>query len=182
MKINQVIDKLQEARDYLIFGDNKSAARVLQTCINDYSAFEDGTMNAHIFNTTAPYNNAYQGSSPRLLFVCSAGLLRSPTAATLANILGFNARACGSSIDYALIPISANLIHWADKIIFMQQENYLEALDTFKEYSWLDDLLVQKNIVWDIPDKYPAFHLELRSIIKDKLLPLVTEYNSNRGK
>ncbi len=41
--------------------------------------FEAGTKNAEIFKTTAPYNNYSQGSAPRWLFVCSAGLLRSPT-------------------------------------------------------------------------------------------------------
>jgi len=47
--------------------------------------FETGTKNAEIFKTTAPYNNYSQGSAPRWLFVCSAGLLRSPTGAALAN-------------------------------------------------------------------------------------------------
>ena len=46
--------------------------------------FETGTKNAEIFKTTAPYNNHSQGSAPRWLFVCSAGLLRSPTGAALA--------------------------------------------------------------------------------------------------
>jgi len=68
--------------------------------------FEAGTKNAEIFNTTAPYNNYNQGSTPRWLFVCSAGLLRSPTGAALAVKKGINARSCGSALDYALIPIS----------------------------------------------------------------------------
>ena len=81
--------------------------------------FELGTKNAEIFQTTTPYNNHSQGSAPRWLFVCSAGLLRSPTGAALAIRKGLNARSCGSAIDYALIPVSANLIMWAEKIVFI---------------------------------------------------------------
>lgn len=116
--------------------------------------FEAGTKNAEIFKTTAPYNNYSQGSAPRWLFVCSAGLLRSPTGAALAIRKGLNARSCGSAIDYALIPISANLIMWADKIIFVNEENYHECLDLFKDYQMLHNILTLRSLVLDIPDIY----------------------------
>jgi len=116
--------------------------------------FETGTKNAEIFKTTAPYNNYSQGSAPRWLFVCSAGLLRSPTGAALAVRKGLNARSCGSAIDYALIPISANLIMWADKIIFVNEENYHECLDLFKDYQMLHNILTLRSLVLDIPDIY----------------------------
>ena len=116
--------------------------------------FETGTKNAEIFKTTAPYNNYSQGSAPRWLFVCSAGLLRSPTGAALAVRKGLNARSCGSAIDYALIPISANLIMWADKIIFVNEENYHECLDLFKDHQMLHNILTLRSIVIDIPDIY----------------------------
>jgi predicted protein tyrosine phosphatase len=116
--------------------------------------FETGTKNAEIFKTTAPYNNYSQGSAPRWLFVCSAGLLRSPTGAALAIRKGLNARSCGSAIDYALIPISANLIMWADKIIFVNEENYHECLDLFKDYQMLHNILTLRSLVLDIPDIY----------------------------
>jgi hypothetical protein len=57
-----------------------------------------------------------------ILFVCSAGLLRSATAANIFAKRGWNTRSCGS-MDYALIPISVNLIYWADKIYFMSKVN-----------------------------------------------------------
>ena len=116
--------------------------------------FETGTKNAEIFKTTAPYNNHSQGSAPRWLFVCSAGLLRSPTGAALAIRKGLNSRSCGSAIDYALIPISANLIMWAEKIVFVNKENYTEALELFKDYQMLHNLLTVRSLVLDIPDVY----------------------------
>jgi predicted protein tyrosine phosphatase len=116
--------------------------------------FESGTKNEAIFKTTAPYNNHSQGSAPRWLFVCSAGLLRSPTGAALAIRKGLNARSCGSAIDYALIPISANLIMWAEKIVFVNEENYHESLELFKDQQMLHNLLTVRSLVLDIPDVY----------------------------
>ena len=122
--------------------------------MNSHSHFEAGTKNAEIFKTTAPYNNHSQGSAPRWLFVCSAGLLRSPTGAALAIRKGLNARSCGSAVDYALIPISANLIMWAEKIVFINEENYHECLELFKDYQMLHNLLTVRSLVLDIPDIY----------------------------
>jgi predicted protein tyrosine phosphatase len=116
--------------------------------------FETGTKNAEIFNTTTPYSNHYQGSAPRWLFVCSAGLLRSPTGAALAIKKGLNARSCGSAVEYALIPISANLIMWAEKIVFVNEENYNESLELFKDHQMLHSLLVTRALVLNIPDMY----------------------------
>ena len=118
------------------------------------SRFESGTKNDAIFKTTAPYKNPYQGSDPRWLFVCSAGLLRSPTGAALAIRKGLNARSCGSALDYALIPISANLINWADKIVFVNDRNYHDALELFVDTGDLHYQLTTKSLVLDIPDMY----------------------------
>jgi predicted protein tyrosine phosphatase len=122
--------------------------------MNSQHKFESGTKNAEIFKTTAPYNNYSQGSAPRWLFVCSAGLLRSPTGAALAIRKGLNARSCGSAIDYALIPLSANLIMWAEKIVFVSEENYHESLELFKDHQRLHALLTLRSLVLDIPDIY----------------------------
>jgi predicted protein tyrosine phosphatase len=122
--------------------------------MNKVNKFETGTKNAEIFNTTAPYNNYSQGSAPRWLFVCSAGLLRSPTGAALAIRKGLNSRSCGSAIDYALIPISANLIMWAEKIVFVNEENYHESLELFKDHQMLHNLLTMRSLVLNILDIY----------------------------
>lgn len=122
---------------------------------------EPGTKNEAIFKTTAPYRNSYQGSAPRWLFVCSAGLLRSPTGAALAIRKGLNARSCGSDIDIALIPISANLIMWAEKIVFVNESNYDECLELFKDEQMLHNLLTVRSLVLDIPDVYNYNDTEL---------------------
>lgn len=116
--------------------------------------FAEGTKNDAIFKTTAPYKNPYQGNNPRWLFVCSAGLLRSPTGAALAIKKGLNARSCGSALDYALIPISANLINWADKIVFVNENNYHDTLELFADVGNLHYQLTTKSIVLDILDMY----------------------------
>ena len=126
------------------------------------------TKTEEIFETTAPYNNFLQGDYVRALFVCSAGLLRSATAATLGSQYGMNTRNCGSS-EYALIPLSANLICWADKIFFVNAENYLSAIETFGSSLELSSLLQDKAVVWDIPDNYNYMQPELVEII-EKLL------------
>jgi predicted protein tyrosine phosphatase len=111
------------------------------------------TKTKEIFETTAPYSNACQGSYHRALFVCSAGMLRSATAAFVGNSLGMNTRACGSE-SYALIPLTANLILWADTIYFVNEYNYYGALQQFMEYPTLDAEIRRKAVVWDIEDIY----------------------------
>ena len=123
--------------------------------------FQAGTKNAAIFSTNAPYNNPYQGDRPRWLFVCSAGLLRSPTGAALAVQHGINSRSCGSNFNYALVPCSANLINWADRIVFVNQENLLQLEDNFLGHQHLLDQIEQKQVVLDIPDNYEYMDPEL---------------------
>lgn len=81
--------------------------------------------------------NPYQGDTKKVLTVCSAGLLRS---ATMQNWLikeyGYNVRNCGTARDFALIPISEALIRWADEIIFMNGENFIDI-----ERSWDENML-----------------------------------------
>lgn len=111
------------------------------------------TLTQKIFQTGCPYGNQYQGSSVRIVFVCSVGMLRSPTAQMVATGLGFNARACGSDTELALIPLSCNLIDWAQHVVFMNSDNFEEALQTFAPVGYDVDIK-QKAIVWDIRDDY----------------------------
>jgi len=131
--------------------------------------FSQGTKNAAIFQTNAPYNNPYQSSAPRWLFVCSAGLLRSPTGAALANQRGINARSCGSNFNYALIPCSANLINWADKIIFVNRENLWLLEDNFAGHRELLEQIEQKQVVLNIPDSYEYMDPELKQLLETEL-------------
>jgi predicted protein tyrosine phosphatase len=119
-----------------------------------------------IFQLSAPYNNPYQGKASRILFVCSAGLLRSPTGAAVGVKRGYNTRSCGSDASYALIPLSVNLIEWANHIVFVNQKNYEQAIKDFKKVRY-DEIIKSKSIVLDIPDKYDAFHPSLVRKFKD---------------
>ena len=131
--------------------------------------FAEGTKNDTIFKTNTPYRNPYQGSSKRWLFVCSAGLLRSPTGAALAIKHGINARSCGSNFNYALIPCSANLINWADKIIFVNSENLWQLEDNFLGHSELLAQIEQKQVVLNIPDNFEYMDAELVQMFEDEL-------------
>lgn len=116
--------------------------------------FEQGTKNSAIFQLSAPYDNPYQGSYPRWLFVCSAGLLRSPTGAALANQRGINARACGAALNYALIPISNNLVMWAHKIVFVCSEVEEMSRKVFRNQPELLEHIDAVGVTLDIPDRY----------------------------
>lgn len=69
-------------------------------------------------------SNGYQGHFKKVLCVCSAGVLRSPT---LAEVLtrepfNFNTRAVGLDQEFALVPIDLVHIAWADEICVMDHE------------------------------------------------------------
>lgn len=116
-------------------------------------------------NQLANVTNPYQGKSKKALCVCSAGLLRSPTIAKLLTQLGYNTRACGTSQEYALVPISEALLVWADEIYVVSEQvvvvrKLLEALNL---------LGVTPVTELDIPDEYGTFDPELELIIMDML-------------
>ena len=126
------------------------------------------TKTEQIFSLSCPFDNPYQGKTRRILFVCSAGLLRSATAATVGSQLGFNTRNCGSEA-YALIPISANLIYWAQSIYFVNSYNFMSAKITFEDDENILILLNEKSVVWDIEDEYDYMDPKLVRIITDLL-------------
>lgn len=113
------------------------------------------------FNRLGNCHNRYQGKDTRVLCVCSAGLLRSPTAANvLHREFGYNTRACGVSEEYALIILDEVLIEWADEIVFMDKDHYQEAHSKYPH-----DLEDKKIFVLGIPDRYEYMHPELQQLI-----------------
>lgn len=113
-------------------------------------------------NRLANVSNIYQTEAKRVLCVCSAGLLRSPTTANvLHQEYGFNTRAAGIVEEYALIPVDQALIAWADEIVWVEQAVYDKG---WREYS--DLLSHKKNVVLAIPDQYEWNNPDLRAIIK----------------
>lgn len=115
------------------------------------------TMTEMIFNSKSPYNNPYQGKDKKVLFVCSAGILRSATAARI-YAKKYNTRAAGSA-SYALIPVSHELLLWADEVVFVNRENFLATKINYD----LDEIKNRGTIitVLDIPDDYEHMRPEL---------------------
>ena len=109
-------------------------------------------------------HNASQGTTKKVLTVCSAGLLRS---ATLAHFLtkeyGYNTRNCGTVESYALIPISEVLCEWADEIVFVNQENY-----EMVKYELEEMKMMSKVKVLNIPDIYNFNDPKLIKICKEQ--------------
>jgi len=68
--------------------------------------------------------NAYQGKHKKVLTVCSAGCLRSPTAAHILSSgpWNFNTRCAGTSKEYAIVPVTEALVTWADVIVCMDSD------------------------------------------------------------
>lgn len=107
--------------------------------------------------------NPYQGDDKKVLFVCSAGVLRSATAARL-YAPKYNTR-CAGSYDCALIPVSINLLLWADEVVFVNKENYsqVNGNESFSR------ILEVKNVrVLNIPDNHEHMAPELVQAFKDQ--------------
>ena len=117
-------------------------------------------------NQLANVGNPFQGKAKKVLCICSAGLLRSPT---LANVLhrqfGFNTRAVGSCQEYALIPISQALIWWADEIVFVNQENFDDLGDL--EKLEIEDVGVKVTVL-DVHDDFDWNDPELQALLLEE--------------
>lgn len=110
-------------------------------------------------------HNPYQGDSKKVLTVCSAGLLRSPTAAVVLSQepYNYNTRAAGSYTDFALVPVDDVLIYWADEIVFMTQENYDMVADHFGVEN-----VAHKAVILHIDDNFAYRDPDLMSAIRHK--------------
>lgn len=118
-----------------------------------------------MFNTSAPYDNPYQGQDRRVLFVCSAGILRSATAARI-YAKKYNTRAAGSC-SYALIPVTKELLLWAKQVVFVNEENHQDVTKNFD----LDTFPCYVKVL-NIPDNYEHMHPELIQHFIEQYEPL----------
>ena len=114
-------------------------------------------------NRIANCHNKYQNVNKKVLCVCSAGLLRSPTAAVVLSNppYNYNTRAVGCSIEYALIPVDEVLLEWADEIVCMEEEHMDSIYIKFPLYEGPITVL-------DIPDRFEYRDEELMSLIKER--------------
>jgi len=111
-------------------------------------------------NRLANSKNQYQGNYKRVLCVCSAGLLRSPTAAVVLSQepFGFNTRAAGIEPDFALIPVDEVLLSWADEIVCMTKTQQQELVER-----------TNKPVVClNIPDNFEYRNPDLMKMIADR--------------
>lgn len=111
--------------------------------------------------------NRFQGQYKRVLCVCSAGLLRSPTAALVLSQdpFNFNTRSVGISQEYGLIPIESVHIHWADEIVTMENRHTEIVQNLIKNIGLLDS--APKIIQLDIQDDYAYRDPTLIELIKN---------------
>lgn len=123
-------------------------------------------MNNRLWNV----KNPNQGSAKKVLCVCSAGLLRSPTAAVVFASYGkYNTRAVGTATDFALIPIDNVLLEWADIVVCME----------FEQARVVDALGFEGDIYClNISDQFGYMDPELVEILKERYTNLsVYKYN-----
>jgi predicted protein tyrosine phosphatase len=87
----------------------------------------------------------------KVLFVCEIGLHRSPTFADVGTRNGLDCRSCGVN-HHALIPITIELMEWADVIVFLQERYYQ---DTNRKF-WLssDSFMYSKCKIYPIDDVF----------------------------
>ena len=115
-------------------------------------------------NRLANTRNRFQTEAKRVLCLCSAGLLRSPTAANvLHQEFFYNTRAAGVTPEYALVYVDPVLIEWADEIVCVEQS----VLDTLRS-DWGDLLKHKRVMTLDVPDMYEWNDPELRDIISQQ--------------
>lgn len=117
-------------------------------------------MNNRMWNSSNPH----QTDVEKVLCVCSAGLLRSPTTANvLQSNFGLNTRAVGLETDFALIPIDPVLLNWADTVVVME----------FSQAQRVAELCSKNNIPepeifnFNIPDKFGWMDSELVKMVEN---------------
>ena len=106
---------------------------------------------------------------PRILTVCSAGILRSPTAAYILSKdpFNYNTRACGLDQDFALIQFDEVLAVWAEKIIVMDLSQKRRVTELLEKW----DLFELKTLMnFGIRDDYDYREPSLCQLIYNKAL------------
>jgi predicted protein tyrosine phosphatase len=127
------------------------------------------------YNQVHNMSNPNQGKSKKVLCVCSAGLLRSPTAAWILSNdpYNFNTRAVGYEPSYALTPMQYQHVVWADEIVVMDSIGKFlvsSLIDTFNEEapSNIERIGYKEIHILDIPDRFGFRQPELVELMNSK--------------
>ncbi len=101
-----------------------------------------------------------------VLFICGKNKWRSPTAEELFCLHpGIECASAGLSAD-AQIPLSAELVEWADMIFVMEKVHKTKLSAQFKPL-----LLGKRVICLGIPDNYKFMDLALVKLLEAKVRP-----------
>lgn len=123
--------------------------------------------------------NSFQGKYKKVLCVCSAGCLRSPTAAHILSSppWNFNTRAVGLSKEYAIVPITDALIAWADIIIVMDSDMVKQVNDMQVELASNYEMDYKQVYNLEIEDDYDYRHPDLVKIMTAKFTEMFGDGN-----
>lgn len=100
----------------------------------------------------------------RLLFVCARNRLRSPTAERVfAAVAGVETESAGVSPD-AEIPVTAELIEWAEVILVMEPAHRARLTRGFAR-----PLRGKRVVCLNIPDEYEYMDPELIRVLWDRV-------------
>lgn len=115
-------------------------------------------------NAQAVCFNHFQGDARKVLTVCSACCLRSPTAANVLHTeYGYNTRSAGIEEEYAIVPVTARLLMWADEIVCM------ESWQAQVIHEMLAKMDIQRYVVClNIEDGFSYMQPELIELIKER--------------
>jgi predicted protein tyrosine phosphatase len=108
-------------------------------------------------------SNQFQGDYKKVLCVCTAGMLRSPTIAhTLsAEPYNFNTRCAGTNDRLAIVELTDRLLVWADEVVCADTE-HAQVVTKLLGKLELDTRVVNLGI----PDIYDYRNPELVELIK----------------
>ena len=103
-------------------------------------------------------------SGLRVLFICSQNRLRSPTAEQVfATYPGIEVASAGLNHD-AAVPVTPELLHWADLIFVMESSHRNKLTKRFR-----DHLNGQRVICLDIPDDFELMDPELIHVLQQRV-------------
>lgn len=108
--------------------------------------------------------NPNQTEARRVLCVCTAGILRSPTTANLLHQhYGYNTRSAGANDDYALIRLEKVLLEWADEIVALDSGAMKGVAGKLLECGV--DVSEKTLMCLHIPDRYNWNNTTLKDMI-----------------
>lgn len=105
----------------------------------------------------------------KVLFVCTANKLRSPTAEDLFKTMdGIEARSAGTDPD-CLNPLTADLVAWADVIVTMENQHREHIRKKFKVNRPPDNYILTLSITDDYERDDPVLITLLRDKAWDRI-------------